>query len=75
MTDQERLEAIFGPREDPDEPIRCDFLTCMAGMGVAGNRHCFLRGDWRRADCSKYINEEKWLRRGSLAHWRGRLVG
>lgn len=45
-----------------DDPIRCNFLHCYAGMGVAGNRHCFLGGDYRDAECPKYINEEEKLR-------------
>ena len=37
--------------------IVCPYLTCAAGMGVAGNLQCFLHGDYRDKECKEYEEE------------------
>ena len=39
---------------------RCNFLTCLAGMGVAGTGNCFLHGEPDNPECPKYKNEKEW---------------
>lgn len=41
--------------------IKCNFKQCAAGMGVAGNGNCFLRGNPEQVDCEKFVDEEKFL--------------
>jgi hypothetical protein len=40
-----------------DEPIKCDYINCAAGMGVAGMGSCFLFGDPRNPNCPKFEDE------------------
>ena len=44
--------------------IKCDFLNCYAGMGVAGNGVCFLKGNPRALHCGKFKTTDK----GMLEH-------
>ena len=39
--------------------IKCKYIGCLAGMGVAGNGICFLKGNPLDKDCAKFINEEE----------------
>lgn len=41
--------------------IRCNYLECAAGLGVAGNRKCFLGGDFLDKNCDKFIFEESFI--------------
>ncbi|MDC7224221.1 MAG: hypothetical protein PQJ60_10805 [Spirochaetales bacterium] len=41
-----------------DNEACCKWLTCAAGMGVAGCGFCFLGGDPTDPDCPKYEPEE-----------------
>ena len=34
--------------------MRCQWLWCAAGMGIAGNGRCFLGGHWWMKDCPEY---------------------
>ena len=37
--------------------VKCNWLACAGGMGLAGNGRCSFDGAWNRADCPKFINE------------------
>ena len=41
------------------KPIKCDFLMCAAGMGVAGSGRCFLKGDPENVDCEQFQDEKE----------------
>jgi hypothetical protein len=45
-----------------DEHPKCPFITCAAGMGLAGMGVCFKGGEWDNPDCPKYQNEEDFIR-------------
>ena len=52
----EAVEFMQDPRP------KCPFLKCLAGMGVAGNGCCFLRGNPDDPECVEFIDEEMFLR-------------
>lgn len=54
MTDTGKLKKIFGPLDFTDPKIKCDFIRCIAGMGVAGPGYCFRGGVPERADCPRF---------------------
>ena len=37
--------------------LKCNYLECAGGGGVAGNLKCFLGGDYRDPDCNKFEKE------------------
>ena len=41
--------------------IDCDYLNCLAGMGLSGNGCCFLGGNAEDKNCIKFENEDEWL--------------
>ncbi len=43
--------------------LKCEWLSCLAGMGIAGNGHCFLNGAFWMPCCPNFIDEEDWIRR------------
>lgn len=49
-------------KEPWEEQISCNYKRCYAGMGVAGARRCFLRGDWKDPSCPNFIDEEEKLK-------------
>ena len=51
MTDEEWLHW--------KDIVKCDWLHCAGGMGLAGNGCCSFRGDYDKTDCAKYISEEE----------------
>ena len=47
-----------------DEPkISCPYIKCAAGMGLAGNRYCFLDGDYTDSLCGCFEDEEEFLKK------------
>lgn len=38
--------------------VNCQWIKCIAGMGLAGRGICFKGGNWRLAKCPKYENED-----------------
>ncbi len=44
-----------------DEEPCCNFLKCLAGLGLAGMGVCFLKGDWADPDCPKFEEEAEWI--------------
>jgi hypothetical protein len=48
--------------------IKCNFIKCAAGMGVAGSRYCFLGGDYTKIDCPQFKDEEEFLATQEKSH-------
>ena len=48
------------------EELKCNFLECLAGLGIAGNGVCFLGGTPDRKQCKQFIDEKKWLKKRGL---------
>jgi len=48
----------------------CNFMDCVAGMGLAGRGICLLGGDWLDLNCPKFEDEDEWLEK-----WREREEG
>lgn len=46
--------------------IKCNYMKCYAGMGVAGMLNCFLGGDYKDPNCTKFIDEEQELKRQGI---------
>ena len=44
-------------------PLNCQWLTCWAGCGIAGNGNCFLGGYWWWHKCPKYKSEKAMLKK------------
>jgi len=47
--------------------VKCNFVKCNAGMGLAGKGSCFNHGDYTDADCQQFTDEKVWLE-----EWRKR---
>jgi hypothetical protein len=45
-----------------DERAKCKFITCVAGMGLAGMGTCFLGGEWDNPECPKFKDEQEFIR-------------
>jgi len=45
-----------------DSVVKCRFLDCAAGTGLAGHGVCFLGGDWADPECAEFVSEEEWER-------------
>lgn len=45
-----------------ENEIKCPYTKCVAGMGVAGNRNCFLGGDYTNSECDKFQDEDEFLK-------------
>lgn len=41
-----------------EDEIVCNFLKCAAGMGIAGNGHCYLNGDATKKNCEQFVPDE-----------------
>ena len=52
MTDYEWLRF--------DQFVKCNWLFCAGGEGLAGNGCCSFRGDYKAKDCPKFITNEDW---------------
>jgi hypothetical protein len=44
---------------DKEHLMRCNWLECMAGCGIAGSGVCFLKGEWWKKKCSQFKKELK----------------
>lgn len=42
-----------------DEKIRCNYMKCYFGVGIAGQRICSNGGDYTKENCDKFIDEEE----------------
>jgi hypothetical protein len=43
------------------DKIKCNYIKCYAGMGVAGRLCCFLGGDYTNENCDKFEDEKEAL--------------
>lgn len=48
--------------------IRCDFLHCYAGLGLAGRGFCFASGGWWLKDCPQFKDEDEWIAEREAAY-------
>jgi hypothetical protein len=74
MTDQITGIVCGGSYLPEDETAKCNWLYCVAGMGLAGSGRCFLWGDPRNPYCPKFEDEETWEeieRYDALQDWLG----
>ena len=44
-----------------DDEIKCNYLKCNAGTGLAGRGRCFNHGDFTDENCKQFTDEETWL--------------
>ena len=61
------MRPICVPIERESE-IKCDFICCYAGMGLAGNGVCFAGGNPYVTECPEFKDEEEWLREQEADH-------
>jgi len=60
--DRLEKERMLNYSEDDDfVPVKCNYIKCAAGMGVAGDRICFLKGNWHNPNCKKFIEIDNFL--------------
>lgn len=46
----------------PEEcSLKCQWLYCVAGMGIAGSGSCFLNGAWWMPCCPEFVDEDRFL--------------
>ena len=45
-----------------DSKLRCEWLDCYAGMGLAGMGWCFAGGLWWHPSCPGYQSEDEYLK-------------
>jgi len=38
--------------------VKCNWLKCAGGMGLAGNGCCSFRGDFKSENCPKFITDD-----------------
>ena len=48
--------------ENFKEHVKCRWIECVGGLGLAGNGCCSFRGDWDRIDCPKFVDEDVLIR-------------
>ena len=46
---------------DKEAMIKCPYLYCLAGQGLAGVGRCFLQGCWWSYSCGVFIDEDEWM--------------
>lgn len=44
--------------ENWKDAVKCNWLKCAGGMGLAGNGCCSFRGDFDKENCPLFITEE-----------------
>jgi hypothetical protein len=42
---------------DQEHLMKCDWLNCEAGIGIAGCGCCFLHGEWWKKKCKQFKKE------------------
>jgi hypothetical protein len=60
ITNGKREQTVFEENE-----ITCNYLKCLAGMGIAGNGVCFLGGNGKN-NCDKFEDEQEFLKKEGL---------
>ena len=41
--------------------VKCRWIDCYCGMGLAGKGECFAGGDYKNPDCPKYKSEDEYV--------------
>lgn len=41
--------------------VKCRWLYCTHGQGLAGHGCCAAQGEWNRVDCPEFVLEEDYL--------------
>lgn len=44
--------------DDWKNVVKCGWLECAGGMGLAGNGSCSFRGDFTNPNCPNFITDE-----------------
>ena len=44
--------------------VKCRWIACAGGGGLAGNGCCSFSGEWNRADCPKFTTYEDFEKQG-----------
>lgn len=42
--------------------VKCNWLKCAHGMGLAGNGCCSMRGDFTNANCPQFVDEDEYIK-------------
>jgi hypothetical protein len=42
--------------------VKCNWLKCAGGMGLAGNGCCSFRGDFTNPTCPRFTDEDEYLK-------------
>lgn len=51
--------------------VKCNWLKCAGGMGLAGNGCCSFRGDYHKTICPKFIDEGEYEKRWEEKYKKG----
>ena len=38
--------------------MKCNWLDCIAGCGIAGHGGCFLKGQWWKKNCKQFKKDD-----------------
>ncbi|MHB8123152.1 MAG: hypothetical protein ACYDG4_13460 [Desulfuromonadaceae bacterium] len=60
MNDQEWL--AWSSEHPAGSVVKCKWLTCYAGTGLAGNGMCFAGGDWKNPECPQFVDDGEYQR-------------
>lgn len=61
--DKKRLLASPITGVERFDMVKCSWLDCVAGMGLAGLGSCFSHGMWWHPSCPRHENEDEFLKR------------
>lgn len=48
--------------ENWKEVVKCNWLKCAGGMGLAGNGCCSFWGDFTNPTCPRFTDEDEYLK-------------
>ena len=54
---------IITSYDEANRQLKCPFIDCFAGMGLAGLGRCGLHGMWWSISCPEYLNASEELER------------
>ena len=58
MKREDEMTTTYSPL---DSKRKCGWITCFAGMGLAGTGYCFAGGMWWAFSCPEYQDETEYL--------------
>ena len=65
---------IIAPYDEANKQIKCPFINCFGGMGLAGLGRCVLHGMWWSISCPEYLNEAEELERWRKEYMLNNIV-